>query len=171
MQDGLRENIHGGTQFNSFSLHSHSSKRSLPLHASYCCMWLICFPFSTAKVKQVSNVYKKVTSSITGASNNTQVSRIHRHSSKKHFHYVIQATTYNSQEFINIQTRHNSKQTNINMYCFLCIFNNFVNIITPALTQNNLSEKIYLKPNSTHQSVDNRLTLVTNYTTQTRHRS
>ena len=63
----------GGTQFNSFSLHSHSSKRSLPLHASYCCMWLICFPFSTAKVKQVSNVYKKVMSSITGASNNTSL--------------------------------------------------------------------------------------------------
>ena len=51
--------------FNSFGLHSQSSKRSLPLHASYCCMWFTCFPFSTEQVNQLSDVYKQETSSIT----------------------------------------------------------------------------------------------------------
>ena len=59
-----------------------SSKRRLPLHASYCCMRFTCFPFSTANVNKSLSCTRKQHLPLRGASNNTQVSRIHRYSNK-----------------------------------------------------------------------------------------
>ena len=53
-----------------------SSKRRLPLHASYCCMRFTCFPFSTANVNKSLSCTRKRRLPLHGASNNMQVSRI-----------------------------------------------------------------------------------------------
>ena len=96
-----------------------SSKRRLPLHASYCCMRFTCFPFSTAKVKksrvQESDVFHYVVQATTLKSQEFIDIR-----SRHVLHYVVQPTTCKSQEFIDIRTRHLSKHTKINLYYKYC---------------------------------------------------
>ena len=81
------------------------------------------FPFSTAKVKkcltcvQASNVFHYVVQATTLKSQEYIDIRA-RHI----FHYAMQARTSNSQEFIDIRTKHLSKQTKINLYCKFCFY-------------------------------------------------